>query len=102
MPDDSRWDYGIGYRNGNRELALWIEVHSAQTSEVRAVLNKLRWLKDWLAGEGEPFGRLTETKGTLPAFVWLASGAFRLPKTTPQYRLAATAGIVPRKRLNLA
>ncbi len=72
-------------------------MHSAQTSEVRAMLNKLRWLKDWLAGEGEPLGRLTD-KG---AFVWLASGAIRLPRTTPQYRLVAREGILPRKRLDL-
>lgn len=34
-----RWDYGLGYRqpNGSREFAIWVEVHSAFTGEVRAM-----------------------------------------------------------------
>lgn len=40
-PSDSRWDYVIGY-NGK---AYFIEVYSAETSEVSKVLQKLQWLK---------------------------------------------------------
>lgn len=48
-PNEPRWDYGIGVRRSEREVALWMEVHPAQTSEVDKVLHKLRWLKAWLA-----------------------------------------------------
>ena len=47
-PNDPRWDYGIGLKKSARESAVWIEVHPASTSEVTTVLNKLRWLKNWL------------------------------------------------------
>lgn len=51
-----RWDYGLGYRppNGSREFAIWAEVHSAFTGEVRAVVRKLGWLKDYVAGQCGP------------------------------------------------
>lgn len=42
-----RWDYGPGYQPENgTEQAVWVEVHTATTREVTAVLNKLQWLKD--------------------------------------------------------
>lgn len=41
--DDGIWDYIIGYRNET----FFVEIHPAETSEVKAVLNKLRWLKQW-------------------------------------------------------
>lgn len=47
-PNEPRWDYGIGVKKRARVSAVWIEVHPASTSEVRTVLNKLKWLKNWL------------------------------------------------------
>ena len=76
-----------------------MEVHGAQTSRVREVLNKRRWLKDWLNAAGKPLGRLTRTDA--PAFIWLASGSIRLPRHLPQAKLASQQGIFPRKRLEL-
>lgn len=101
-PNDPRWDYGIGLRDGSREHAVWIEVHGAQTSKVREVIRKLQWLKRWLAGDGEPLGRLTDGTGPNPSFVWLASGRMSLPHTTRHAKLAAQHGVYPRKRLDLA
>ena len=76
-----------------------MEVHGAQTSKVREVLKELRWLKDWLNGDGQSPGRLTRTDA--PAFFWLASGPFRLPRHLPQARQAAQEGIYPKKSLPL-
>jgi hypothetical protein len=42
QPNAPRWDYGIGYQHGGDEYAVWVEVHGAQTSKVREVLNKTR------------------------------------------------------------
>ena len=101
MPNDPRWDYGIGYREGNRERALWIEVHGAYTSKVGEVIKKLRWLKDWLAGDGESLNRLTGPSSEPPSYVWLASGRISLPPHTRQFKEAAKWGILPRKTLDL-
>lgn len=43
-PTANRWDYVVSYKSA----AYFIEVHSAETSEVSVVLTKLQWLKDWL------------------------------------------------------
>jgi hypothetical protein len=43
-PQENRWDYTFSYRGE----VYFIEVHSADTSEVKVVLKKLQWLKDWL------------------------------------------------------
>lgn len=47
---EPRWDYGIGLEdtNGNLEQVVWVEVHSASTSNVKEVLRKLEWLKGLL------------------------------------------------------
>lgn len=100
-PNATRWDYGIGFRHKRREYAVWVEVHPAQTNRVRGMLNKLRWLQDWLAGDGRPLDRLTDRDGPTRPFVWLASGSIRLPANSPQARQASQAGIRPRKRLSL-
>ena len=78
-----------------------MEVHAVQTNKVREVLNKLRWLKDWLNDAGQPLERMTVADGPTQPFVWLASGSIRLPDTSPQARQASQAGIRPRKRLLL-
>ena len=101
QPNSPRWDYGIGFRHRRQEFAVWVEVHAVQTNKVREVLNKLRWLKDWLNDAGQPLGRITATDGPTHPFVWLASGSIRLPATSPQARQASQAGIRPRKRLSL-
>lgn len=44
-PDESRWDYVIGYSNE----AFFIEVHPADTKNVDEMVKKVRWLKYWLA-----------------------------------------------------
>ena len=61
MPEfanQTRWDYGLGYQPANgREQAVWVEVHSATTKEVSAVLRKLGWLRDWLEEHAEQLNK---------------------------------------------
>ena len=41
FPTDNRWDYAVGYRGSDAvEKAFFIEVHSAETSEIRCVVRK--------------------------------------------------------------
>lgn len=42
-PEESRWDYAIGYDG----KTYFVEIHSAETSQVTPVLNKYTWLKDF-------------------------------------------------------
>lgn len=44
MPDDNRWDYVVGYSG----KAYFMEVHPADTSNVKEMLKKASWLKTWL------------------------------------------------------
>ena len=97
-----RWDYGLGYRPSNgKEQAIWIEVHSATTSEVSAVLRKLQWLRDWLNAQAVPLKRLTDRAGRDIRFVWIASSGFNIPKNSPQFRQLNRSGLPLKSRLEL-
>ncbi len=99
---DPRWDYGLGYRPvTGREQAIWVEVHSATTGEVSAVLNKLRWLKDWLNGEAEQLRRLTDRTGEDVRYVWIASAGVKITKNSPQARRLSQSGLRLAKDLAL-
>ena len=93
-PNDRRWDYGLGYKPAKgRERAIWVEVHSAKTSEVSAVLGKLEWLKIWLNGEAEQLRQLTERAGKDIPYVWIASGKNKIPPNSPQARRLNQSGL---------
>lgn len=42
-PNNQRWDYVFGYRGH----VYYVEIHPAGTSEVNAVIAKLKWLRQW-------------------------------------------------------
>ena len=98
-----RWDYGIGFKpNRSTERAIWIEVHPASTSNVREVVNKLKWLRTWLREEAPQLASLTVSDGSIRAFVWIATGGVHIPRNSPQARQLSTAGLdMPRKVLRL-
>lgn len=89
-----RWDYGLGYMpEGGPEQAVWIEVHSATTREVSAVIRKLRWLRDWLNGDAEQLMRMTNATAEDIRFVWIASARVNIPRNSPYARQLNTSGI---------
>jgi hypothetical protein len=88
-PGENRWDYAFAY---NDEV-LFVEVHSANTGQVRTVLKKLRWLKDWLNQQAPEINKLKSKKRS--PFYWIQSKSFAIPKTSPQYRYAQAAGLKP-------
>ena len=100
--NQSRWDYGIGYRpRMGTERAVWVEVHTATTTEVSAVIKKLEWLRAWLRAEAEQLNRLTSDVGQ-DSFVWIASNGDHILRNSPQFRkLQNTAIRRPRKQLAL-
>jgi len=99
-----RWDYGLGYRSDKgREVAVWVEVHTASTNEVGAVLSKLAWLKQFLRSECQELWELTgKTREHCDPFVWIASGAVHINRNSPQARRMSAAALSwPRSRLRL-
>lgn len=94
-PNANRWDYAFAYKGE----VFFIEVHSANSSEVRTVLRKLQWLKDWLHQNAPEINKMKAKK--IAPFYWIQSKSFAIPKTSPQYRAAESAGLKPIARLVL-
>ncbi len=69
LPHAPRWDYGIGLTAEGREHVAWVEVHTATSSEVEAVLKKLAWLKQWLADGQDVCAQ------SVRSFHWVATDA---------------------------
>ncbi len=92
-PDDNRWDYLLSYK----KKAYFVEVHPAHTSEVDTVLKKLNWLKKWLAAHAP----LVDKQKAVKPYYWIASGKANILKTSPHYRRAAQAGLMPVSVLKL-
>ena len=86
-PRQPRWDYVFAHSG----KAYFVEVHSAHTSEVRTVVSKLQWLKQWLRNSAPEINRLKADK----PYYWIQSKNFAIPKTSPQYKLAVKEGIKP-------
>jgi hypothetical protein len=92
-PNDSRWDYCLSYK-GN---VYFIEVHTANTREVRAVLKKLQWLKDWLIAKAP---QLNSLKAKQP-YYWVQSNNYAILENSPQARSIAQVGLKPISKLQL-
>ena len=89
LPNAPRWDYGVGHRptNGRGEMVYWIEIHPANSGEIKAVLAKLNWLKNWLQTHAR------DLHGMKAAFVWVSSGKTTLSPTAPQRKKMALVGL---------
>lgn len=88
-PQDHRWDYAISY-NGE---VFYLEVHSAITSQVSVVLDKLKWLKQWLATSAPEIKKLTSK--TKHPYYWIQSSKCDIPKHMPQYKRAVQHNLLP-------
>lgn len=65
-PEDSRWDYVVGYAG----KAYFLEIHPANTSEVDGVCKKANWLNNWLTNDAPMLKSLMPNK----TLYWIASG----------------------------
>lgn len=86
--DGHRWDYAVGHEESGQDRVYWIEVHEASGHGVTALLQKLTWLKDWLAADGHRLRLLTKQ------YVWISSGRTTFLKTSRAARRLAQAGVV--------
>jgi hypothetical protein len=102
--DANRWDYGLGFREkAGHEVAVWVEVHPANPGEVRVVLRKLQWLKDWLSDGAAGLALLSQRESANGHFHWLATDTgTSIPPTSREARLLAQQGLrIPRRTLTL-
>ena len=95
QPHAHRWDFAIGHKHNNRnqECIYWVEIHTASDSQVNVVLNKLLWLKDWLAGNGQMLNKFERE------FIWLSSGATSFTLNSPQQKQFAVLGLQHKGRI---
>lgn len=80
-PEAARWDFAIGYE----EKAYFVEVHPANTSNIKEMLKKVDWLKSWLRSEGKALDKIKKDK----RLYWVPSGKVAIPRTSPQLRYLA-------------
>ena len=99
LPNEPRWDYGIGHYNGRLGEAIWIEVHPASSDHVSHVTRKAKWLRAWLRDNAAHLlGMTREADG----YVWLSAGAVSIQRGSRQARELALSGVsFPRQRLEL-
>lgn len=98
------WDYGIGFRERSKqEIAIWVEVHPASTTEVSTVLKKYNELRVWLRDKAPALNALSQGSSLGVNFVWLATGAgVHIQPGSPQARRLRQAGLaMPSRRLEL-
>ena len=88
-PNDPRWDYGVGYRSiySDGETVYWIEIHPANSGEVNTVLDKLGWLKSWLAEKAPYLEKMRKE------FIWVSSGRTSFTPSSPQAKRFALLGL---------
>lgn len=86
-PTSERWDYGICYGKTVKKV-IFIELHKAESGEVRKLINKQRWLKGLLTGSP-----LQEHR-----WYWLPTGKTSiLPSSTYARKLTAARILLVRK-----
>ena len=84
-PEDSRWDYVIGYEG----KAYFLEVHSANTSEVKNVLKKADWLRIWLDTKAPNLKAINGSN----CFYWVSTNDFQIVSPSPQARKLAQSKV---------
>jgi len=95
QPNAHRWDFAIGFRHTNRqnECIYWVEIHTANDKEINVVLDKLRWLRNWLASDGYLLDAFERD------FIWVSSGATSFTSGAPQSKQFAQLGLQHKGRV---
>ena len=72
----NRWDFAIAYQHTNRtqEFVYCVETHTGSDDQIKVVLKKLSWLKNWLQAEGRNMAAFERE------IVWVPSGSTSFTK----------------------
>lgn len=82
-PLSNRWDYAIEYDG----YTFFLEIHPASTSEIDCIINKVKFVKEWLQGVCKDFLSLPNKDTGRRCFYWISSGGTDL-RVTPGSRQA--------------
>ena len=93
-PNNNRWDYVLSYNN----RLYFIEIHSAETSEVKIVIEKVVWLKEWLKAKASNINALPKAEHP---YIWIQSGRYAILPGSKEMMKLSIAGISTTNRLNL-
>jgi hypothetical protein len=88
-PNGNRWDFAIGYQHTNRteEVIYWVELHTGSDSEIKVVIKKAQWLRNWFKNSGKKLAAFERD------ILWVSSGSTRLSPSAPQKKQMAQAGL---------
>lgn len=89
-PNDSRWDYAIGYSGAATDTVHWVEVHPCSPGMIGEMQRKLQWLRNWIVASAPSFEDMPRR------FIWLPAGAVSLRPGTRQYAAVAQMGLARR------
>jgi|GEM_PF-2214479 hypothetical protein len=97
FPQEPHWDYAAGWTSNDCELCCYIEVHSANTEQVDAVIAKKKATEARLkkhAPQLYALGEQSRTQLGLAVWHWVATDArVRIHANMPAARRLAAAGI---------
>ena len=93
-PNKNRWDYVLSYNN----RLYFFEIHSAETSEVKIVIDKINWLKYWLKVKASNINALPKAEHP---YIWIQSGRYAILPGSKEMMKLSIAGITTTNRLNL-
>lgn len=93
-PEEPRWDYALSYD----DKLYFFEVHPANTSEVERVVNKVKWLKQWLKDKAPKIAKLP--RGAHP-YTWVQSGGYAILPAAKEQKKLSVAGITTANMLKL-
>lgn len=83
-PNAPRWDYVFGYR----DHIFYVEVHPCTTGEVKAIISKFKWLKEWRRKHSP-----LEACRDISTYHWVASGKVDITQRNKYIRMLANNGI---------
>jgi len=88
-PEDPRWDYAIGYDG----KVYFVEVHPANTSNIKEMANKKKWLIDWLRDKAPEMNALPSGA---PKYIWAVTKAgIHISKQSIYAKQLAQLGLKP-------
>lgn len=93
-PNEARWDYVVGYRG----CAYFLEVHPAHTCNVKEMIKKAEWLRNWLTMQAPALKTLQNGK----SLYWVPSGKHNILPNSPQSRMLAQSHILLVGKLKLS
>lgn len=89
-PNANRWDFAIGYQHANRgaDFIYWVETHTGSDEQIKVVLRKLEWLKNWLRQDGRHLAKFDRD------MTWVSSGHTLFTKGSAQVKALAQKGLI--------